>query len=169
MLRGMTANSPFLLSVAALSASLAGLAGLVAALRRGEGLSANDQFRLHEIVEFCFANIILAIGIIPLTTISGSTETALRIGGGVALVYMLVNIVVLIRRARTMSIQLNWGWVTIVLALNVAAIVASSAAMLTGALGAYQALLLVLLIRPMAAFLFVLSSFEAGGETRGAR
>ena len=169
MLRGMTADSPFLLSVAALSASLAGLAGLVAALRRGEGLSANDRFRLHEIVEFCFANIILAIGIIPLTTISGSTETALRIGGGVALVYMLVNIVVLTRRARTMSIQLNWGWVTIVLALNIAAIVASTAAMLTGALGAYQALLLVLLIRPMAAFLFVLSSFEAGGETRGAR
>ena len=169
MLRGMTADSPFLLSVAALSASLAGLAGLVAALRRGEGLSANDRFRLHEIVEFCFANIILAIGIIPLTTISGSTETALRIGGGVALVYTLVNIVVLTRRARTMSIQLNWGWVTIVLALNIAAIVASMAAMLTGALGAYQALLLVLLIRPMAAFLFVLSSFEAGGETRGAR
>ena len=169
MLRGMTADSPFLLSVAALSASLAGLAGLVAALRRGEGLSANDRFRLHEIVEFCFANIILAIGIIPLTTISGSTETALRIGGGVALVYTLVNIVVLTRRARTMSIQLNWGWVTIVLALNIAAIVASTAAMLTGALGAYQALLLVLLIRPMAAFLFVLSSFEAGGETRGAR
>ncbi len=169
MLRGMTADSPFLLSVAALSASLAGLAGLVAALRRGEGLSANDRFRLHEIVEFCFANIILAIGIIPLTTISGSTETALRIGGGVALVYMLVDIVVLTRRARTMSIQLNWGWVTIVLALNIAAIVASTAAMLTGALGAYQALLLVLLIRPMAAFLFVLSSFEAGGETRGSR
>ena len=169
MLRGMTADLPFLLSVAALSASLAGLAGLVAALRRGEGLSANDRFRLHEIVEFCFANIILAIGIIPLTTISGSTETALRIGGGVALVYTLVNIVVLTRRARTMSIQLNWGWVTIVLALNIAAIVASTAAMLTGALGAYQALLLVLLIRPMAAFLFVLSSFEAGGETRGAR
>lgn len=169
MLRGMTANSPFLLSVAALSASLAGLAGLVAALRRGEGLSANDRFRLHEIVEFCFANIILAIGIIPLTTISGSTETALRIGGGVALVYTLVNIVVLTRRARTMSIQLNWGWVTIVLVLNIAAIAASTAAMLTGALGAYQALLLVLLIRPMAAFLFVLSSFEAGGEARGAR
>ena len=169
MLRGMTADLPFLLSVAALSASLAGLAGLVAALRRGEGLSANDRFRLHEIVEFCFANIILAIGIIPLTTITGSTETALRIGGGVALAYTLINIVVLSRRARTMSIQLTWGWVTIVLALNIAAIVASTAAMLTGALGAYQALLLVLLIRPMAAFLFVLSSFEAGGETRGAR
>ncbi|HSS36184.1 MAG TPA: hypothetical protein VLR93_07905 [Patescibacteria group bacterium] len=165
----MTADSPFLLSVAALSASLAGLAGLVAALRRGEGLSANDRFRLHEIVEFCFANIVLAIGIIPLTTISGSTETALRIGGGVALAYTLINMVVLTRRARMMSIQLTWGWVTIVLALNIAAIVASTAALLTGALGAYQALLLVLLVRPMAAFLFVLSSFEAGGETRGAR
>ena len=80
-----------------------------------------------------------------------------------------MNIVVLTRRARTMSIQLNWGWVTIVLVLNIAAIAASTVAMLTGALGAYQALLLVLLIRPMAAFLFVLSSFEAGGETRGAR
>lgn len=164
MLGGVTADSPFLLSIAGLSASLAGLAGLVAALRRGEGLSANDRFRLHEIVEFCFANIVLAIGIVPLTTLTGSDETALRIGGGAALVYTLGNMVILTRRARSMSIQLNWGWVTVVIALNIAAIVASTAALLTGAAGAYQALLMVLLVRPMIAFLFVLSSFETGGE-----
>ena len=160
----MTPDSPFLLSIAALSASLAGLAGLVAALRRGEGLSANDRFRLHEIVEFCFANIVLAIGMIPLTTLSGHPETAIRIGGAVALAYVVANIVILTRRARSMAIQLNWGWVTVVLALNVAAIVASTAALLTGAVGAYQSLLVVLLVRPMAAFLFVLSSFETGGQ-----
>jgi len=160
----VTADSPFLLSIAALSASLAGLAGLVAALRRGEGLSSNDRFRLHEIVEFCFANIILAISIVPLTSVTASVELALRIGGGAALAYVIINIVILSRRARAMAIDLTRGWVTVVLALDISAVAASTAALLTGAVGAYQALLVVLLIRPMAAFLFVLSSFEAGSD-----
>jgi len=164
MLTWMTADSPFLLSIAALSASLAGLAGLVAALRRGEGLSANDRFRLHEIVEFCFANIILAISIVPLTSITGRVELATRIGGGAALAYVIVYVLILTRRARAMAIELFRAWVLVVLALNVAAIAASTAALLSGAVGAYQALLVVLLIRPMAAFLFVLSSFETGAD-----
>lgn len=43
---------PFLLSIAALSLSLAGLAGLVAGLRRSDGPRPIDRFRLREIVEF---------------------------------------------------------------------------------------------------------------------
>lgn len=158
------AETPFLLSIAALSASLAGLAGLVAALRRGEGLSATDRFRLHQIVEFCFANIILAIGIIPLVSLTGSAETSLRIGGAVAFAYIIVNGLILLRRLRRMEIPLSQAALLTVIGINVAVLVAAAAAALTGAAGAYEALLLGLLVRPMLAFLFVLSSFEAEGR-----
>ena len=45
--------------------------------------------------------------------------------------------------------------------INVVVLVAAGAAALTGAVGAYEVLLIALLARPMLAFLFVLSSFEA--------
>ena len=52
-------EAPFLFSIAGMSASLAGLPGLVAALRRGDDLLPMDAFWLREIVEFAFANIVL--------------------------------------------------------------------------------------------------------------
>lgn len=156
----MTAETPFLLSIAALSASLAGLAGLVAALRRGEGLSTSDRFRLHEIVEFCFANIFLAIGLIPLTSLTGSAEAGLRIGGAAAFAYVLATAAILGRRLRQLEIPLRRRWIAVVVPLNVGALVSAAAALLTGSVGPYQALLVIMLARPMIAFLLVLSAFE---------
>ena len=166
MLRPVTADAPFLLSIAALSASLAGLAGLVAALRRGEGLSTSDRFRLHQIVEFCFANILLAVSMIPLTSLTGDVQQSVRIGGAASFVYILVAAAVLLRRVRDLGIPLQRDSAVIVAALNVALLVTSAAAALTGGTDMFQALLVLLLARPMVAFLFVLSSFETGGERR---
>lgn len=53
----MIPEAPFFFSIAALSGSLAGLAGLVAGLRRGSDMPGHDLFRLREIVEFSFANV----------------------------------------------------------------------------------------------------------------
>ena len=61
----MIPEAPFFFSIAALSGSLAGLAGLVAGLRRGSDMPGHDLFRLREIVEFSFANVLLAISTIP--------------------------------------------------------------------------------------------------------
>lgn len=47
------------------------------------------------------------------------------------------------------------------IALNIAAIVAALTTVATGSLAPFEALLLVLLARPMVAFLLVLESFEA--------
>jgi hypothetical protein len=160
----MTPDAPFLLSIAALSASLAGLAGLVAALRRGEGLSTNDRYRLHEIVEFCFANILFAVSMIPLTSLTGDVQQSLRIGAAVAIVYLLVSAAVLTRRARDLDIPIHGPWFAVAASLNIAALLTAAAAALTGSVGAFQALLVILLARPMVAFLFVLSSFESSGE-----
>jgi hypothetical protein len=160
----VTTDTPFLLSIAGLSASLAGLAGLVAALRRGEGLSVGDRFRLHEIVEFCFANILLAVGLIPLTALTGSPEVSLRIGGAVASCYLLATAAILARRARRLRMPLSRNWIAVVLPLNVCSLVAAAAAALTGSVGSYETLLVIVLARPMVAFLFVMSAFESDGR-----
>ena len=65
-----------------------------------------------------------------------------------------------------MEIQLPPSGVALVVVLDLVALAAAAAALVTGSVGAYQALLVLLLSRPMIAFLFVLSSFEAAGDRR---
>jgi hypothetical protein len=154
------AEAPFLFSIAAVSASLAGLAGLVAALRRNTGMRPLDLFRLREMVEFSFTSLLLALSIIPLTSILGSLESAVRIGGVAAVVSLVVGIIVLIRRGRRAGIAMDVTWAFVAVAINVIAITAALAAVVTGAIGAYEALLVIFLVRPMLAFLLVLVSFE---------
>ena len=81
----MIPDLPFLLSIAALSGSLAGLAGLVGGLRRGEGLRPIDRFRLREIVEFAFANTLLALSMVPLANLLSSVDAAVRVVAAAAL------------------------------------------------------------------------------------
>jgi hypothetical protein len=156
-------EAPFLFSIAALSASLAGLAGLVVGLRRGSDLRAIDMFRLREIVEFAFANIILSIAIVPLTVVTGSIETVVRFAALAALVYAVATSAFLAATTRRLGIAWTWGWGSGAIAINVGILVASLATMATGSIGMYEALLVVLLIRPMFAFVLVIASL---GESR---
>ena len=156
----MIPEAPFVFSIAAVSGSLAALAGLVAGLRRGEGLSALDLYRLREIVEFAFANVLLALSVIPLTTILG-TEAAVRLVGSLVIVYLIAYGLLLERRRREARIATYRSWTIIVLAVNVTVIGAAILALATGAIWALEFLLLVLLARPMMAFVLVLSSFGA--------
>jgi hypothetical protein len=155
----MIPDLPFLLSTAALSASLAGLAGLVAGLHRGEGLTALDRFRLREIVEFAFANTLLAMAILPLASILGSVENAARAVAVTAIVYLALITVVLARRMRAAGIAMT-TWLWIAGALDLLILAAALATIAGGALAALQVMLLLLLARPMTAFLFVLASFD---------
>jgi hypothetical protein len=151
---------PFLLSIAGLSASLAGLAGLVAGLRRSDGLRPLDAFRLREIVEFAFANMLLALSLVPLATLTNSIEAAVRIVAVAAGAYLVAISAVLFRRLRHADIAMT-TWVRVAGALDLVIVVATAAAIVTGALAALQVLLILFLARPMVAFLFVLASFDA--------
>ncbi|HEX4897212.1 MAG TPA: hypothetical protein VFV53_02510 [Candidatus Limnocylindrales bacterium] len=157
----MIPEAPFLFSIAALSASLAGLAGLVAGLRRGADVRPIDLFRLRQIVEFSFANVLVALGTIPLTFTLGDAADAVRVATGAALVYAVVTIVVLVRRMRHWSITWTPAWLSSVALLYVGVGVAGLVALSTGSFAAYEALLVGLLARPMLAFLLVLASFES--------
>ena len=155
----MITESGFLLSIAALSLSLAGLAGLVAGLRRSDGLRPIDRFRLREIVEFAFANALLALAVIPLSSLVESTETAVRIVAIAGAAYLVAVSVVLYRRLRRADIALTM-WVGIAGFLDLLIVIATLAAIVTGSLAVFQVMLILFLARPMVAFLFVLASLE---------
>jgi len=156
---------PFLLSIAALSLSLAGLAGLVAGLRHGDGLRPIDRFRLREIVEFAFANALLALSVVPLTTLTESVEAAVRIVGIAAAAYLVVVVVILYRRLRTADIAMT-TWVRIAAFLDLLIVIATLAVIVTGSLAVLQVMLILFLARPMVAFLFELASLD--GDESGA-
>ncbi|HEY8168024.1 MAG: hypothetical protein ACHQ02_00920 [Candidatus Limnocylindrales bacterium] len=156
----MIAEAPFLFSIAALSASLAGLAGLVAALRRGTEMRGQDLYRLQQIVEFCFANILIALIVVPLAAYFGAIEPAVRIVAGLALVYDTLTIVLLRRRQRRVGLVRSRGWYVGATALNLLLIITAVTALLTGAVAPLEAMLIVLLARPMFAFVLVLQSFD---------
>jgi hypothetical protein len=153
-------EAPFFLSLAGLNASLAGLAGLVAALRRGTGLGPLELFRLRQIVEFSFANILLAVAPVPAAALLGSPGGAVRAAAVAAVAVLVAGTAGLVRRHRRAGLAGTAGWYASVAALDVAALAAGAAAAASGDVGAYEALLVLLLARPMLAFLLVLAAFD---------
>jgi hypothetical protein len=156
----MIPEAPVLFSIAGISASMAGLAGLVAGLRRGADVRPMDLFRLREIVEFAFANVLLALSTIPIALAIGTEADGYRIVAAGAIAYLLVHIGVLYGRSRRNALPTSRGWVIGAVAVNVAVLLLGIATVATGSLGAFEGLLLALLARPMLAFLLVLASFE---------
>jgi hypothetical protein len=152
------AEAPFVFSIAAISASLATLAGLVAGLRRDQGLRALDLYRLREIVEFAFVNVLLALAIIPMATMVG-LDAAIRIAGAVTFVYLIGVGLFLERRRRHTGIAAYRSWAILVISIVIPALGFAVIAAATGAVWALEIMLLLLLARPMAAFLLVLSTF----------
>ena len=155
----MVPELPFVLSIAALSLSLAGLAGLVAGLRRSNDIRAIDRFRLREIVEFAFANALLALSIIPLATLTGNLEATVRAIAAAAAAYLVAISAVLVRRLRHADIAMT-AWVRIAGAVDLMIVMASIAAIASGSFAWLQVMLILFLARPMVAFLFVLASFD---------
>jgi hypothetical protein len=150
-------------SVAALSASLAGLAGLVAGLRRSDGLRPIDMYRLQEIVEFAFANVLIALSFVVLASAIGETSAA-RIAGVGILVYLIVNSVGLYRRLAKVGLERRGRWMIVVIVIDVLGAVLAVVTAVTGSIEGVETLLIVLLARPMISFLFVLSSLETNDD-----
>jgi hypothetical protein len=156
----VTSETPFFLAIAGLSLSLAGLAGLVAGLRRGDGLRPLDSYRLREIVEFAFANALLALAVFPTATLTGSVDTAVRLAASVGIIYLVAVATVLFTRLRHAEIAMTM-WVRVAVVLDVVILAAALATIGTGSSAALEIVLIMFLARPMMAFLFVLASFDA--------
>jgi hypothetical protein len=155
----MIPEAPFFFVMGTMSLALAGLAGLVAALRRGETMRSIDLFRLREIVEFAFANALLAVSTVPLAVVLGA-PAATRIIAFAAILYLIVVSAYLFRRLRRSGNTVRAPWVAVAAVLDGFAIIAALSAAVLGAVAALEATLVLFLARPMTAFLFVLESFE---------
>lgn len=149
----------FLYSTAAVSMSLASLAGLVIAFRRTGVWHAHDVFRLRQIAEWGFANVLLALLSIPAAAAFGSETAALRFVGVVALLYVVGNLLVLARRTRGMATLRAVIPITpLVVLIDIALVMLATATAILASITPWEVTLLVLVLRPMLAFTFVLAS-----------
>lgn len=159
----MTTDVGFLYSAVAVSMSLSSLAGLVIAFRRTGVWAAHDVFRLRQIVEWGFANVVLALLAFPLSGLLGSETAALRVTGAIALVYVIANLLVLKYRLDHMQAPLGISYTPLIFALDVSLLMLTTSTAIVGTMTAWEITLLLLIARPMLAFVYVLGTL--GRET----
>jgi hypothetical protein len=153
---------PVLLSVAGLGVSLAGFSGLVAAFRRGATWQKVDSYRLRQIPEMGLAASVLALLTIPLAESLRDDATTIRILGAAALLFSAFHIGALTRRIRRLEIHLTPPrWVTVVV-IDLVVLLTCIAAIALATTAAYEWLLVVMLARPMLAFVLVLADVAEG-------
>lgn len=163
------AEAPFLFSMAGLSASLAGLGGLLVGLRRGPDLRPLDALRLRQVVESAFANLLLAVVVQPAVLLLGR-DAGFRVLAVLTLAYVATALPLLHRRVERVGIAWGRWWAATAILLSVAGVglALATLAMPTAALA--ELLLVSMLARPMAVFLLVLGTIDtADGITGGPR
>jgi hypothetical protein len=114
-------------------------------------------------VEFAFANTLLALSMVPVANLLASVEAAIRVVAAAAIAYLLAVGIILFRRMRASGIAMT-AWIVFAVALDIAILAAAVAAIVTASIAALQVLLILMLLRPMTAFLFVLASFDVPDE-----
>jgi hypothetical protein len=156
----MIPEAPYLFSVAALSVTLAGFAGLVAAFRRGSDLMPIDVYRLRQIAEFGLGNALIALSFIPLSTTTGDFMLALRLCGAIGVLFVFGGVALLLRRQRQLGLRGQAGLNAVIVVIDFVAVAAGVATLVVGSVGLFEWQLLFLLCRPMLAFTFVLASLR---------
>lgn len=158
----MLPPTPVLLSVAGLGVSLAGFSGLVAAFRRGATWQKVDSYRLRQIPEMGLAASVLALLTIPLADTLRDDTTTIRIAATAALVFSAFHMGTLARRIQRMEIHLSRPrWILVVI-IDLVVVITCAAAIILGTPAAYEWLLVVMLFRPMLAFVLVLADVAEG-------
>ena len=158
----MIPSTAYLLSVAGLGVSLAGFSGLVAAFRRGATWQKIDAYRLRQIPEMGLAASLLALLTIPLADTVHDASATIHIAAGAGLAFSILHMLTLAIRVRRLEIHLTRArWIVVVIIDSVVVVVgALTVGFATAA--AFEWLLLVMLARPMLAFVLVLADVAEG-------
>lgn len=154
----MSTDVGFLFAIGAVSMSLSSLAGLVIAFRRSGTWAVYDFFRLRQIVEWGFANVILALLGFPLAGWLASEHNALRVLALLAFVYVVVNLLVLKSRIDRMPRPIAIRYTPLIIALDIAIVMACTATAILATMPPWELVLLLLVLRPMLAFVLVLAT-----------
>jgi hypothetical protein len=154
-------GQPLLLTIAGLSLSVAGFAGLMTAFRRGETWTATDIWRLRGIVRLSFINMFLGLVPAALFLVIPSDQFALGAGSiPVAAAYAHEGLGVLRERARSGLAP----WMIGYLALDVLLGVTMLANVIAASSGLLAIVLLVRLAHPVGLFTETIRSFEPAAE-----
>jgi len=148
----------FFLSIAGLGMSVAGLAGLVSAFRRGEDAwDRVELWRLRAIARLSFTCVFLALISFPIFALLGEQATSIRLTSA-AIAGLYVIEIILARRDR-----LNWprrAWMVGALLPDGAFGLFNIVNIALGLTGLLEVALLLRLVHPVNIFLLVLRSFE---------
>ncbi|MDP9320055.1 MAG: hypothetical protein M3P16_03035 [Chloroflexota bacterium] len=153
-------GQPFFLTLAGISLSLAGFAGLLASFRQpSQPWTVTDLWRLRRIVNRSFASVFLALAPVPLFGIVGDEAAAIRIASALFGAVVFVDLVMLTPEWRRLwpgdrELYVAWlisGTLGLLLLANVA--MAST--------GVYELGLGLVLLWPAAIFMRVLRGLRA--------
>ena len=156
-------GQPFFLTMAGISLSLAGFAGLLASFRdASQPWTTTDLWRLRRIVNRSFASVFVALIPIPIYGILGDEAVAVRIASVVFAAVVFIDLVILTPEWRRLwpgdrSLYVAWvisGSMGLLLVANVA--LASA--------GVYELGLVLILLWPAGIFMRVLRSVRAQTE-----
>jgi hypothetical protein len=154
-------GQPLFLTIAGLSLSVAGFAGLITAFRREESWTAKDLWRLRGIVRLSFIAMFLALT--PAAIFLVVPTDAFALGAGslpVASVYALEALGVLRERTRSGTAR----WIVGYLAMDVVLGVTMLANVVLANAGVLAIVLLIRLSHPVGLFTETIRSFEPGAS-----
>ena len=155
-------QTAFLLSVVALSVTLAGFSGLLSAFRRGSPLRGLDAYRLRQIPEMALPTGFIALATLAIADSTGNASLTIRIAGGAGVLVTIVNALVLIERLRGMHVTVRMEDAVAATVLNIGTIGAGIACLAVPSSAALEWLLVLLIARPGAAFLLALGDVTDG-------
>src|SRR5438128_67517 len=148
----------FFLSVAGLGMSVAGLAGLVSAFRRGEDAwDRIELWRLRAIAQLSFMCVFLALVIFPIFALLSEQATTIRFASAANAGLYIIQIILALRD------RLNWprrSWIVDALLPYGAFGLFNIVNIMLGLTGLLEVGLLLRLVHPVNLFLMVLRSFE---------
>jgi hypothetical protein len=156
----MIPEAAFVFSMAGLNASFAGLGGLFVGLRRGSELQPDEALRLRQVVEFAFANLLLAVSLQPCVAILGS-DAGYRVSAVLTIVYIAASTAFLTRRVERAGISWGRWWAAAAITLTILGVALALATLIEPLPALYELLLVVMLARPMVVFVLVLGTIDA--------
>lgn len=151
----MALQNAYLFSIAGLSVTLAGFSGLVSAFRRGGQWKPTDAFRLRQISEMGLATAFITLASIPFTEITDLT-TAIRVASGAAFVFTCLHVGFLLVRGRNLWRGFDLSAKASAVIIDLVVLGMAATGVLLATVPAYEGVLVLLLARPMVAFVLVL-------------
>ncbi len=151
----------FLFSIAGLSVSLAGFSGLVAAFRRGAEWKPIDSYRLRQIPEMGLATAALVLITVPVADGTRNPMATVQIVSGLALLFTVGHISVLLTRSRRLALQLPFPTVVAASTIDLIIVFTGASGLALGGATAFEWLLVAMVGRPMLAFVLVLTELPS--------